>query len=117
MSEYPADLLNYALELATEWGENFHKPINERLTTKFPGLSDTQITEITDIVRAADYKIYASPNANSPARSQRATLRASLAKRYPGSTTTTHSASKPSACTTPVAKSCPHRFDQTPIFR
>ncbi len=59
MSDYSPDLLNYALQLATEWGESFRKPINERLIVKLPGLSDTEIAEITDIVRAAEYKIYA----------------------------------------------------------
>jgi hypothetical protein len=33
------EILNDALELTTEWGENFRKPIYERLKKKYPEIS------------------------------------------------------------------------------
>ena len=34
-----AAILNHALEMALEWGENFHKPIQERLRNAYPALT------------------------------------------------------------------------------
>ena len=55
---YSTEILNHALELATEWGDNFRKPIAERMKTKFPELPDEQIAEIEALVRKAEYRIY-----------------------------------------------------------
>jgi hypothetical protein len=52
-------LLNKALELATEWGENFRKPIHDRLRVFYPELSDADIDALTAIVRAAESRVYA----------------------------------------------------------
>lgn len=52
------ELLNYALKLTTEWGENYGKPINERILRLFPELSDDEITELTKLSREAEYYIY-----------------------------------------------------------
>lgn len=51
-------LLNKALELATEWGENFRKPIHDRIRYFYPGLSDDEIDELTATVREAELAIY-----------------------------------------------------------
>ena len=51
-------VLNAALELATEWGENFRKPIAERMLARFPELSEAEIAEIEAFVRKAEYRIY-----------------------------------------------------------
>ena len=56
---YSDDLLNAALELATEWGENFRQSIHGRIREMYPDLTDQQIDEITEIVRKAEYRIYA----------------------------------------------------------
>jgi hypothetical protein len=56
---YSDDLLNTALGLATEWGENFRKPIHDRLREKYPDLTDERIEEITTLVRLAESRIYA----------------------------------------------------------
>ena len=58
MATYPDDLLNTALELATEWGENFRKPINTRIRTKYPDLTDADIDKLTEIARRAESRIY-----------------------------------------------------------
>ncbi len=52
------ELLNYALKLTTEWGENFGKPIKERVLRLFPDLSDQEIAALTEISREAEYYIY-----------------------------------------------------------
>ena len=55
---FSTEILNHALELATEWGDSFRKPIAERMKTKFPELDDEQIAEIEALVRKAEYRIY-----------------------------------------------------------
>lgn len=52
------ELLNYALKLTTEWGENYGKPINDRILRLFPELSDDEISSLTKISREAEYYIY-----------------------------------------------------------
>ena len=52
------ELLNHALKLTTEWGENYGKPINERILRIFPELSDDEIAELTKLSREAEYYIY-----------------------------------------------------------
>lgn len=44
--KFPAEMMNYALELATEWGENFRKPIDERMLLKYPELTSDQIAQL-----------------------------------------------------------------------
>lgn len=58
MDRYDPKVLNAALELATEWGENFRKPIAERMLTRFPELSEAEIAEIEAFVRKVEYRIY-----------------------------------------------------------
>ncbi len=55
---FSAGLINYALKLVTEWGENYGKPINDRIHTLFPELSDTEIAELTQLSREAESLIY-----------------------------------------------------------
>lgn len=58
MTVFTDELLNTALELATEWGENFRKPIHERIRQKYPDLTDAEIDELTIIARRAESRIY-----------------------------------------------------------
>ncbi|HMT07146.1 MAG TPA: hypothetical protein PKA82_04010 [Pyrinomonadaceae bacterium] len=58
-SNFADDILNLALELATEWGENFRKPIHDRLRVSHPNLTDAEIDELSTIVRHAESRIYA----------------------------------------------------------
>ncbi|MBP6004798.1 MAG: hypothetical protein KA746_15310 [Pyrinomonadaceae bacterium] len=51
-------LLNTALELTTEWGENFCKPIHERIRRTYPTLTDAEIDELTKLSREAESYIY-----------------------------------------------------------
>lgn len=55
---FSPEVLNTALELSTEWGENFGKPITDRILAKFPQLSESDIAELTKISREAEYFIY-----------------------------------------------------------
>lgn len=57
--DYESELLNKALELATEWGENFRKPINDRLRVFYPELPDDEIDRLTKLAREAESYIYA----------------------------------------------------------
>lgn len=53
------ELLNTALELTTEWGENYGKPIDDRILAKNPHLTPDEITELTKISCEVEYFIYA----------------------------------------------------------
>ncbi len=57
-SEYSDELLNVAFELVTEWGENYGKPIHERILAKYPGLSSAEIDDLTRRSREAEHYIY-----------------------------------------------------------
>ncbi len=48
-SGFSAELLNAALEIKTEWGENFRQPIDERLLRKFPVLTPAEIARLDKI--------------------------------------------------------------------
>ena len=56
--DYSANLLNRALELATEWGENFRKPIDDRILADHPRLTTDDIAALTAIAREAESYIY-----------------------------------------------------------
>ncbi|MBK9164199.1 MAG: hypothetical protein IPM21_09845 [Acidobacteria bacterium] len=58
MKENDPEILNAALELATEWGENFHKPIGDRMKARFPGITDGEIGEAEAIAKRAESRIY-----------------------------------------------------------
>ena len=55
---FSAQLLNTALELTTEWGENYGKPIDERILAKYPDLTSADIATLTKISLEAEYFIY-----------------------------------------------------------
>lgn len=57
--DYESELLNKALELATEWGENFRKPIHDRIRVFYPGLADEEIDKLAATAREAESYIYA----------------------------------------------------------
>lgn len=52
------ELLNTTLELTTEWGENYGKPIDERILAKYPDLTPDEIAALTKKSREAEYFIY-----------------------------------------------------------
>ena len=56
--KFPDELLNIALELKTEWGENFSKPIDERILHKFPALASAEISELNKTAGEAESFIY-----------------------------------------------------------
>jgi hypothetical protein len=58
MKEFDSEILNAALEIATEWDDNFRKPIADRMLSTFPQLTADEIAEIEQIVKAAEYFIY-----------------------------------------------------------
>ncbi|WP_300597551.1 hypothetical protein [Niabella sp.] len=43
------DLLNKALALSMEWGENWLLPVNERLSKIYPGLADNELIGCNDL--------------------------------------------------------------------
>lgn len=55
---FSAGLLNFALELKTEWGENFKQPIDQRMLDKFPTLTTDDIKELDKIAGEAESFIY-----------------------------------------------------------
>jgi len=58
MDAFSDELLNKALELTTEWGENYGKPINDRILRLHTELTDAEITELTKYSREAERYIY-----------------------------------------------------------
>ncbi len=55
---YSDKLLNTALTLVTEWGENYGKPIDERILRVYPDLSPADIAELVKRSREAEHHIY-----------------------------------------------------------
>lgn len=53
------EVLNEAMELSIEWGENYRKPIYERLHKKYPEISAEQAEKIQKHCREAESYIYA----------------------------------------------------------
>lgn len=53
------EVLNDALELTTEWGENFRKPIFERLRKKYPEIDDELAEKIQKYCQQAESFMYA----------------------------------------------------------
>lgn len=53
-TEFPVEMMNHALELATEWGENFRQPINERMRLKYAELNDEEIDRLKEIADEAE---------------------------------------------------------------
>ena len=51
-------ILNSALTFATEWGENYHKPIHSRMQHKHPHLSDHTIMLLHAYVKEVETYIY-----------------------------------------------------------
>jgi len=52
--EFPIEMMNHALELATEWGENFRKPIDERMLLKYPDLTTSEIARLKKLADEAE---------------------------------------------------------------
>ncbi len=52
--EFPIEMMNHALVLATEWGENFRKPIDERMRLKYPELTTDEITRLKKLADEAE---------------------------------------------------------------
>lgn len=46
-------LMNYALDLAQEWGPQWMKPIQERLRNVYPTMSEAELNHLDAIARAA----------------------------------------------------------------
>ncbi|MBL8124979.1 MAG: hypothetical protein KIT61_13665 [Pyrinomonadaceae bacterium] len=52
--EFPAEMMNHALAFATEWGENFRKPIDERMLRIYPNLSAGRIARLKKLADEAE---------------------------------------------------------------
>ena len=52
---HPNDILNYALALHLEWGENFGKPIHDRMKQRFPHLWPQEIDQLDIQAKAIKY--------------------------------------------------------------
>lgn len=59
------DILNQALALSMEWGENWLLPVNERLSKIYPELSDSELTSCNDLCaevnKGAHLLVYENP--------------------------------------------------------
>lgn len=58
LNGYSPKMMNAALELATEWGEYFRKPIDSRLLERFPELKPEDVAPLYNAARAAESFIY-----------------------------------------------------------
>lgn len=52
------DILNAAMNISLEWGENWLKPINERLLAVYPNVSEEKAKEIDTYIRVAREDIF-----------------------------------------------------------
>ena len=82
-SDPETDLLNKALELATEWGENFQKPIHDRIRVFYPELTDREVDKLTKRVREAEYYIYELAERELEGKITEADIRPKALERYP----------------------------------
>lgn len=57
-TEFNDELLNTALTLVTEWGENYGKRIDERILKLYPELTSVDIAELARRSREAEHYIY-----------------------------------------------------------
>lgn len=58
MTSLEDEQLNAAFEFVTEWGENFRKPITERMQQGFPLLTEKEIADAEALAKEAEYFIY-----------------------------------------------------------
>ncbi|MGE3467293.1 MAG: hypothetical protein AB7J13_10200 [Pyrinomonadaceae bacterium] len=52
--QFPIEVMNHALALATEWGENFRKPIDKRMWLKYPELTTDEIARLKKLAHEAE---------------------------------------------------------------
>ena len=52
--EFPVEMMNHALELTTEWGENFRKPIDDRMRSRYPELTSEEIVRLKALADEAE---------------------------------------------------------------
>lgn len=57
--EFPLEMMNQALAFATEWGENFRQPIDDRMLQIYPDLSTDQIARLKKLADEAESCILA----------------------------------------------------------
>ncbi len=50
-----ANIFNAALEMTLEWGENFHKPIQERIRRAYPALTEAEADTLDSLCREIMY--------------------------------------------------------------
>ena len=53
-----AALLNYALDLAQEWGENWLRPIQPRLRKAYPRLPDGELDRLNNVAKWARSRLF-----------------------------------------------------------
>lgn len=78
------EIMNVAMELSLEWGENFHKPIQDRLIQRVPALPRERADELDQFCREVQsfafgryYDVVAQGNDNGSG------VEHEIKKRYP----------------------------------
>lgn len=78
-----AEILDKALEMALEWGENFGKPIQERLRHAFPALTARKADEYQAVCREIKSYAFAEVERAYLKQISDATARANILSKYP----------------------------------
>jgi hypothetical protein len=78
-----AEILNDALMMAMEWGENFGKPIQERLRAKYPALSQEEADEFERLCREMMYYAFGQIEEAYTKTIPDTTASANIKARYP----------------------------------
>ncbi len=78
------EIVNAAMMLSLEWGEHFHKPIQDRLLKQFPDLPRERADELDQFCRAVQsfaFGLYYEQIANG--NDSGAGVQSKIKKRYP----------------------------------
>ncbi|MEO5857642.1 MAG: hypothetical protein ABIR33_01715 [Pyrinomonadaceae bacterium] len=81
--EFPIAMMNHALTLATEWGENFRQPINERMRLKYPDLTDGEIPQLKKIADEAESYVLTLADDELAGRISESNIVPMARKKYP----------------------------------
>jgi hypothetical protein len=81
---HPDEILNYALALHLEWGENFGKPIYERMKLQYPHLWPEEIEQLDRRAKAIKYDSFRLFEQEREGEISETEVRQKIRQQFPG---------------------------------
>lgn len=78
-----ATIFNDALTMSLEWGENFHKPIQGRVCSAYPAISQAEADELNGVCRGLAFYAFEQIERAYLKQITRAEADANIMARYP----------------------------------